>query len=314
MDVLSDILNLVRLRGTLYFRTEFSAPWGVLVPAHNKVARFHLVSRGQCWLTVKGQDQPLALAAGDLVVIPHGLEHTLKDAPDSPVRSVDQVVEESGFTGRGALIYGGEDQNNATSLICGHFAFDEEVSHPLFESLPRYIHIRGSESLNYMWLENAMRFMGQEAGTGKPGSQAIVIKLTEIIFIQIVRAFTELAGAEQQVVAGINDPRIGPALAAIHSNPEQNWTLESLAREAGLSRTSFTERFQKLMGATPLTYLTQWRMQKARRILLEEQVALAEVAERSGYRSEAAFARVFKKFYDMGPASYRRQKAETPLH
>ncbi|MEM7221875.1 MAG: AraC family transcriptional regulator [Pseudomonadota bacterium] len=309
MDVLSDILDLVRLQGSLYFRTAFNAPWGVKVPAYKNVARFHLVARGQCWITVDGQEPTIALSTGDLILIPHGSGHTLRDAPDTPAETVERVLEETCYPGEGVLVYGGPDLGNATSLICGHFAFDEAAGHPLLDALPPFIHVKGTESLNVVWLENAMRFMGHEAGTGRIGSEAIVLRLTEIIFIQVIRTYAEGAGAEQRIISGIADPQIGRALAAVHRSPESPWTLENLAREAGLSRTSFVLRFNELMGMTALQYLTRWRTQKARKLLIEDTIPPAEVAARVGYQSEAAFARVFKKHYGVGPATYRRQRA-----
>ena len=314
MDVLSDILALVRLRGSLYFRTAFNAPWGVQVPAYKNVARFHLVVRGQLSIWVAGEAAPVALSSGDLILIPHGLGHTLRDAPDSPAESVERVLEESGYQGEGVLVYGGADRGNATSLICGHFEFDEDANHPLLDALPPFIHVRGTESLNAMWLENAMRFIGHEAGSGKIGSDAIAIRLTEIIFIQVIRTYAESAGGEsaggaQRIMSGLSDPRIGRALTALHRSPEQAWSLASLAREAGLSRTTFVLRFNQLMGMTAAQYLTAWRMQTARKLLVEDTVSPGELAARVGYQSEAAFARVFKKHYGVGPATYRRQRA-----
>lgn len=306
MDILSDILSGIKMRGSLYFRTEFTPPWGVRVPALHNVARFHLVSRGQSWVRVGEHDRSILLASGDLIVIPHGAEHSLSDAPDTRVFSVDDVVAQAGFTGQGALIYGGADRRNPTCLVCGHFAFDADARHPLLQALPPYIHIRGTDTLNHVWLDEAMRFIGHEAGSDRPGSAAIVNRLSEILFIQAIRAYVTQAGDQAKCLAGLTDPLIGRALRQVHRAPHERWTVAALAREAGLSRTGFAERFSELMGMTPLQYITDWRMQKARQLLAQADMGMIEIAESVGYQSEAAFGRVFKKHFNIGPGAYRR--------
>lgn len=308
MDVLSEVLSIIKMRGSLYFRTQFTPPWGVLVPAYRNVARFHLASRGQCWVVVGKHGKPFVLANGDLLVIPHGAEHRLSDSPDTQTFSVDEILAQTGFGGEGALIYGGEDGDSPTSLVCGHFEFDEDATHPLLEALPAYIHISASDTLNHVWLEGAMKFIGHEAGTGKAGSDAIVNKLSEVLFIQAVRAYVQTVGSEAKCLAGLLDPQIGRALRIVHRAPEAPWTVESMAREAHLSRTGFAQRFGELMGLTPFQYVTHLRMQKARELLVDSNHSVLSVAERAGYRSEAAFNRAFKTYFKLGPGAYRRQK------
>ena len=305
-DALSDILRALRMKGTIYFRTEFNPPYGVAVPAFSNVARFHLAARGSCWVEVAGEVDPVHLAQGDLIVIPHGAAHLLSDQPGREAASVDEVVEKTGFEGKGALVYGGEEIGRATQLICGHFAFDDAAIHPLLEALPRYIHIPGSESLNNAWLEQAMKFIQVESLNLEPGSDAIVHRLAEIIFIQAVRIYVERVGRDAGSLAGIADPQIGRALAAIHESPEAAWTVDALASEAGMSRTSFATKFAQAIGMTPHSYLTQWRMQDAARRLRETRDPMLRVAEGSGYHSEAAFNRAFKKWFGATPAAYRR--------
>ncbi|MFM9843227.1 MAG: cupin domain-containing protein [Dongiaceae bacterium] len=307
MDVLSQILQTVRLRGSLYFRTEFDPPWGVRVPPYRNVARFHLVIRGECWVRIPGADKSVLLGPGDLVVIPHGAEHVLSDARDSPAVAVDEVVRNAGFTGDGALVYGGLSSGRATNLVCGHFQFDEEAIHPVLQALPPYIHVRGSDSLNYTWLDNAMRFIGLEAWSGRAGSDAIVHRLSEIVFIQVVRAYLDQAGERAPGLAAIADPQISRALSLIHTTPRARLTLELLAREAAMSRTQFAQRFRELMGMTPMDYLTFWRMQLARHRLADGAGNIVEVAADTGYASEAAFSRAFQKTFGMNPSAYRRR-------
>lgn len=307
MDVLSQILQMVRLRGSLYFRTEFDPPWGVRVPPYRNVARFHLVIRGECWVRVPTADAAVLLAPGDLVVIPHGAEHVLSDARDTTAVAVDEVVRNAGFSGDGALVYGGLSSGRTTNLVCGHFQFDEEAIHPVLRALPAYIHVRGSDSLNYTWLDNAMRFIGLEAWSGRAGSEAIVHRLSEIIFIQVVRAYLDNAGERAQGLAAIADRQISRALGVIHASPQAPLTLELLAREAAMSRTQFAARFRQLMGMTPMDYVTFWRMQVARHRLADGAGNIVEVAADAGYGSEAAFSRAFKKTFGMNPSAFRRR-------
>lgn len=306
MDLLSDVLALLKLEGTLYFRTEFSPPWGVAVPEFENVARFHFVHRGRCWLRITGCKKPVLLEQGDLVIITRGSAHQLCDPPDTKVLTVDQVVADTGFTGEGALVLGKPGAGHETQLICGHFAFDRSANHPLLEALPRYIHIKGYADVADPWLEQTLRLIGSEAGRTQLGGDLIALKLSEIIFAQAIRTYLNAQGRSRQVFAGIADPHVSRVLQSIHRSPAHSWTLPELARIAGLSRSAFASRFHELMGMTPLQYLTQWRMQVARRMLVDTDAPMIRVAESSGYQSEASFGRVFKRHFDIAPASYRR--------
>lgn len=304
-DALSQILAALRMRGSIYFLAQFTSPWGVRVPAYGQVARFHMAVRGQCWVRVEGYPTPIALSSGDLVVIPHGAAHVLSDTPDREPEMLDAVITQTGYTGSGALVYGGPIEAQGCQIFCGHFEFDDAVLHPLLRDLPAVIHIPNTQSMNSAWLESVIRFVGAEVTGAKPGAEAIVLRLTEIIFIQSVRAFCEQGGEAAGCMAGIMDAELGRALSAMHLAPSKPWTVESLAGEARLSRTVFAERFSRLMGMTPLAYLTQWRMQIARRALIEAATPLIEVAESVGYQSESAFARAFKRHFGTSPGALR---------
>lgn len=314
MDLLSDILNLMKLSGTLYFRTAFTAPWGVDVPPFQNVARFHYAHRGRCFVRVAGEAHPVALEQGDLVIVPHGARHVLSDPVDADAPTVDRVVAESGFTGRGALVWGAPDGGHETQLICGHFAFDPGARHRLIDALPAYIHIRDYGGTAPDWLDSTLRIIAAEAGQGAGqqnlGGDLIALKLSEIIFTQAIRKFLATDGADRPGLAGFADARISRALEAIHADPAGDWTVEGLARVAGMSRTAFASRFNTLVADPPLAYLTDWRMQLARRLLLDSDLPMIDVAERTGYKSEASFGRVFKKHFDMPPAGFRRSGGE----
>lgn len=308
MDILSDILLRLNLRGSLYFRTSFTSPWGVEVPPFANVARFHFAHRGRCLVRVAGAEGLVALEQGDLLIVPRGASHRLfcDPATEDRVLPLDRVLEISGFTGEGALVYGGADDDRDTQLICGHFAFDPLARHPLIDRLPPYIHLADYGQAAGKWMEYTLRMIGTEAGGAQVGGDLIALKMSEIILAQALRVFLAGAGAAQAGLAGLADPQLSRALAALHRDPGRAWTVADLAREAGLSRTGFALRFAATMGLTPMTYLTQWRMQIARHALRHGREAVADVAERVGYGSEAAFARVFRKDAGLTPAAFRR--------
>lgn len=306
MDVLSDILAAIRLKGTLYFSTEFHPPWGLRVPALGRVARFHLAVRGTSWIRVDGLPDPIRLETGDLILVPDGAEHVLADTPDTPCRTVDEAVTAAGFTGRGALVMGNPDRGGPTRLVCGHFAFDEDVRHPLLDQLPPALVVRWDDEERSRRLEEAFRFIAQEVQEGRPGHEAVVGRLSEILFVQVIRAWAQRKDHDRGVLAALADARLGAALAAIHDRPGARWTLESLSRCAAMGRTAFAERFAQIVGESPLRYVTLWRMQRAKRLLAESRLSLDQIAERVGYDSAASFSRVFKKTTGMSPGAYRR--------
>ena len=306
MDVLSDILATLRFRGSLYFSTEFHPPWGVRVPRFRRVARFHLVIRGGCWVRVENAPSPVRLEAGDIILVPRGAEHVIADAPDSPARSVDDVVRAAGFTGRGALVIGDADSGAPTRLLCGHFEFDDDVDHPLLERLPPALLVRRDEEARSYHLEDAFRLIVREVREGHPGHEAVVERLSEILFVQVVRTWARHAEHDRGVLAALADPRLGAALEAIHTEPRAHWTLETLSRRAAMGRSAFVERFGTVVGETPLRYLISWRIQVAKRLLADSGLSLEQIAERVGYDSAASFSRVFKKTARVSPGEYRR--------
>ena len=308
MDLLSDILSLMKLSGTLYFRTSFTSPWGLEVPAFQSVSRFHYVHRGRCFAHVEGESEAVLLEQGDLIIITHGARHSLSDPLDVEAKTVDQVVEESGFTGHGALVFGDAAAGHETQLICGHFAFDPGAGHVLLDALPRCIHIKDYGKVSPGWLDDTLKIIAAEAGRDQLGGDLIALKVSEIIFTQAIRHYLAREGRNRQGLAGFADTQIRQALEAIHQEPAKTWTVESLAKVAGMSRTAFSNKFSALITHTPLNYLTSWRMPLARQLLADTDVPIIEVAARSGYQSEASFGRVFKRHFDLPPAGYRRSR------
>lgn len=309
MDLLSDVLTQLRLVGTLYFRTSFTSPWGVQVPSYRHVARFHYAHKGRCLVRVEGDESPIDLNQGDLVIIPKGSAHTLYCDPSTEADALplEKIIETSGFAGHGTLVYGEPGTHHETQLVCGHFAFDEACNHPLIDALPKNIHIKDYGATAGTFMESTLRVIGSEAGTDLLGSGLIALKLSEIIFAQALRSYLVTDGRNHPGLAGFADSKISTALKALHDDPAHPWKIEDMAEMASMSRTAFMKRFTDKIGMTPMSYLTGWRMQLARRVLETEESAIIEVAVRAGYQSEAAFGRAFKKHFDIAPATFRKQ-------
>ena len=306
MDILSDILDLLQLRGTLYFRTAFAPPWSVAVPAFGRTARFHLVVEGQCHVLF-GDRHDILLNAGDLIVIPGGAAHTLCDSPATSPVALDDVLERTGYTGDGVFAYcAGELSGATTKLICGHLSFAEGMEHPLLRALPDYLLVTPELRAKAQWLDEILRLILRQMFDGTPGMQASVIRLTEAMFIEIIRACAEQSPALHEIVKGLADPRIGKALRLMHGDLEKDWTLDRIARAIGMSRSRFADRFHTMMGCAPMAYLADIRLQKAKNLLAETRQPVQIVAAQVGYRSPAAFSRAFANRFGRSPREARR--------
>ena len=307
MDALTDILNTLRLSSSLYFRTELTSPWGIEVPSKEKVARFHIVIRGQCWLQVN-EDEGIYMSNGDLVVIPHGASHILADTPTTTIRPLADVLEQVAYVGEGPLVYGGDGAG--CCLVCGEFAFDDLGSHPLLANLPKKLHVSGDSSYNTQWLDSAIGFIAHEATKLEPGAHAIIDRLSEIILIQVIRATLDATKEPIPFLSAFTDARINRVLSAIHANPAEDWNVERLGQLVNMSRSSFSNRFSELARMTPLQYVIFVRLQRASHLLSETPARLISVAESVGYQSEAAFSQAFKKQYGMRPGEFRRAHSQ----
>ncbi len=306
MDALSDILDMLELRGTMYFRTAFSAPWSVAVPALGRAARFHLVAQGRCYVRI-GDDRDVALNTGDLILIPNGSAHVLSDEVGCAPAALEDVLRQSGYTGDGVLAYGGEPQPNAdTKLICGHLNFADTADHPLLRALPSHLIVTAELRARAPWLDELMRLIIRQVFAGAPGFTASVIRLSEALFIEVVRTCADQDPVLGKVIAAIGDPRIGRALALMHQGLDRDWTLDSIASQVGMSRSRFAEQFQTLMGSAPMSYLTDQRLQRAMALLAGTGEPIQRVATRVGYRSPAAFSRAFANRYGRSPREIRR--------
>lgn len=304
MDVLSDVLSAIHLGGGVYFRCEMSAPWGMAMP-RSDVAEFHVIVRGNCWMRIAGQQDPIALQGGDVVAFLHGGAHGLIDTKDGEARPAEEILDGQSIENFGPVKHGGGGA--PASILCGYFEFDRNSQHPLVASLPPFILLRGTGISEFAWLQTALNFMIHETLAAKPGAEAVVSRLAGVLFVQMVRAYIEQSESPPAMLTAIADKQVGAALALMHKEPAQGWTLDTLARGAGMSRSALALRFRQLVGHTPMQYLTMWRMQLACKLLTESALSTAAVAERVGYRSEAAFAKAFKKAAGTGPGAFRRE-------
>lgn len=310
MDILSDILHTVKVHGSLYFRTDFTPPWGLRVPSFQNVARFHLVTRGSCLARISGINANVLLQTGDLIVITRGAEHHLSDEnSEPPFTSVDEAVTKSGFDGHGAFHWGSaETGHQPTELVCGHFAFASARGKLLLDALPAFIHIPNTKMRRFGWLDAATKFIADEVFGGELGSAAIINRLAEIIFIQTVRAYAKTQKEPNGLFAALTDASISRVMLSIHRDPGADWTVDSLARVAGVSRTILSERMKTVLGIPPIAYLTHWRMELAHEALADSKKGMAEIGEAVGYQSLSAFSRKFKKHFGYTPGAVRSEK------
>lgn len=298
MDVLSDVLEKIKLSSAIYFKSDFSPPWGMDIP-EGSFGHFHIVTRGQCVL--RTPDQSIQLFTGDIAIFPSGTKHWLVDMEGSK-RHNGQEVLQAIKNGRSLF----EGNQVATTLVCGNFQLDRSIEHPFINELPEIIHIPDTEKKEFLWLNQICDLVVLEAGNDHPGSNIIVNKLGEILFIHSLRAYIQKNSAKKGFLAALRDERISKALKAMHHAPERDWQLVALAQVAGMSRTGFSNQFKNLMGDTPLSYLTQWRILRAKELLIESNKSVGMIADEVGYRSEAAFNRVFKKRVAVTPLKFRK--------
>lgn len=302
MDVLDDIVAGLELRSSLYFRAELAAPFAVAVPADRRRIRFHLVGSGRAWLELADAEVSCC-EAGDLVLVPHGAAHVLASAPGREALPLEALLGAEPPED-GVLRHGGAGP--VTELFCGHFEFDERVVHPLVESLPALIQLPGRSGADFAWLPTLVEAAESEARRDAPAQRAVARRLSEILFIQVLRAALAGPGPAAGLLAALADPRLGRALRCIHAEPAREWSLEALAARAGQSRSVFAERFRERIGRTPMRYLAEWRMQRARRLLADPELSVSEVGRQVGYASEAAFNRAFRDAFGEPPGRYRR--------
>lgn len=307
VDPLGEALHILRMSGTFYSRCEFTAPWGLVLPAMPDSLMFHIVTSGRCWLEVAGAE-PRMLQVGDLALVPHGEGHHLASDPGEPGAKLFNLPRELSSQRYEILRHGGGGA--PTGLVCGTVRFDHPVARHLIELLPRFICVEGWSVPEMDWISSTLRFITAEASELRPGGDTVITRLADILVIQAIRSWIAHDPAAQTGWLGaLQDTQIGPAIALIHRDPAHPWTVASLAFEVAMSRSAFSARFTALVGEPPMQYVARWRMHVALTSLKEDEGTIGELARRLGYQSEAAFSRAFKRFIGISPGAVRRKAA-----
>lgn len=310
MDLFSEILQVVQLRGTVYFHARFQPPWGMAIPA-GRYANYHLVTDGECWLLTKDNQQVIKLQKGDMVLFPKGDSHSLSDSAHSDIISADEFLTTPRTNSDNEVIFGGEGVK-ITNMICGHFEYQSDLSHPLFDTLPSLIHISANDTREANWFSTASELAVQiSSSQNSAGKEAIINKLAESLFIQALVAHLETLDDASSFMAAMQDSKISLALNAMHRNITHNWNLAELATIATMSKSVFSEKFQKLVGEPPIVYLARWRMLKAHELLLDTALSISQIADKVGYQSEFSFSKAFKKLTGVSPGESRKASCGT---
>ncbi|MER5351290.1 AraC family transcriptional regulator [Kitasatospora sp. NPDC002551] len=305
MDILTEALGSMRTGQPASVRTEGRAPWGLRLP-RVAGAGFHVVLYGTCWLVpLEEGAAPVALSPGDVVFLRDGRGHILADHPHTPAVPEQPSQFRPGLP-IGTVSVGGDGPR--TSLLCGNYHLDQARPHPLVRQLPEIVHLQTRHG-RHPELSAAVQLLGAELENPRIGSAGIVPALIDSLLLYILRAWFEEQPPATAAgwAAALGDSAVAPALTAIHESPSTAWTVESLAARAGLSRAAFARRFTALVGEPPMAYLTRWRMTTAARLLRESQAPLTAVAAKTGYGSEYAFAKAFKREFGLAPGGYRRE-------
>lgn len=329
-DTLSSVLRSVRLRGAVFYHVEAEPPWVAeappaaeivqsIMPGAEHMMEYHVVTRGACWSALVGE-APVRLEAGDVVVFPRGDSHVVSSAPGMRARvDLEQFrqprPERMPFhlTQRGESVFlrGPEHvrDGSGTTLLCGFFGCDARPFNPLLASLPRLLHVRASDAGADGLIAHFTRFAVAESRDGMPGGDVLLERLSETMFVELVRRYlAQIPEGQSGWLAGLRDRHVGRALALLHEKPAEDWTMERLASLVGSSRSALHQRFAHYTGHAPMQYLARWRMQLAATLLRQSSAGIAAIALEVGYQSEAAFSRAFRRATGEPPAAWRRAR------
>ena len=313
MDPLSDVLRAVRLDGAFFYQVEAAAPWSVsavnacslvprILPQSEHLISYHILLTGECWGGVEGQPQ-VHMQPGDAIVFPHGDAHVMSSAQGRRMPGDGQTDAPDRYHGTVRI---GPDATHDTTFVCGFLGCDIRPYNPLLASLPRQLHMQAAAD---GWLAQFPQQVVAESRQGRAGSETMLTRMAELMFIEVVRRHLEQAAVPTEGwLAGLHDPVVGRALTQLHTSPDRDWTLADLAREIASSRSVLAERFSALVGIPPMLYLTRWRCQLAAEHLVRGSAKVASIAGQVGYSSEAAFSRAFKRETGMSPAAWREAR------
>jgi AraC-like DNA-binding protein len=324
VDVLSDVLLTVRLTGALFFPMEVSSPWvdeipratefaSIVLPGAQHVVSYHVVRQGRCWAARRG-DPAVCLEAGDVLVIPHGDPYMMASAPDlrstTPPDAVLGFFRDMATSSAPLAVTEGGGGPERAHVVCGFLGCDIRPFNPVLEALPPALYLqRRTGATGDDRVSQLVELALAESRERQSGTRCVLLHLSELLFVEVVRRYLNSLTSEQTGwLAGLRDPIAGHALALLHNRPSDEWSLERLAREIGISRSSLAERFSGVIGQPPMHYLTRWRMQLACRLLRDDAAKVSAVALDVGYQSEAAFSRAFKTLVGTSPAEWRRRQ------
>jgi len=326
MDALSEVLGAVRLTGAVFLDMELRAQWSyltaparkiadVLMPDADHVIPYHLVTEGTCYARLLDGDA-VELRAGDLILFPAGDRHVLATASEAALRlkpiditgeTLDKLLKRDHIA---ALKTG--NAGKTTRIVCGFLACDRRLAEPILLSLPRLLRISMRDGGTAAWMRSSIRHSVAESTSLRPGSAIVLARLSEVLFAEAIRHYMdELPAGQSGWLAGLRDRYVGRALSLLHEQPAYPWTVEELSRKVGLSRSAMGERFNALIGAPPMQYLTRWRTSLAASRLRESDASIIRVATEVGYESEAAFNRAFKREFGLPPATWRKRAARS---
>ena len=304
-DGLSELLLRLTVSSTV-FCFFMSSPWGFRV-SRRPVPAFHIITSGGGWMEVDGHAQPIRLSSGDLVILPRGDAHIVRDSPKtSGLPELGEILQSTAPVNAGQFVYGGGGR--PAELLCGGFAIDPIAGRQLLSTLPDVIHLRGGEGLAPEWLVGLIRMIAAEMANSGPGSQAVVTRLTDALLAQAVRHSLVAVDRSLDQAAAFKDPPIARALRLMREHPDRAWTVPELAAAVSMSRSSFAERFRAAMGETPMQHLTHYRMSRAAEYLRDTNAGIREIARLTGYDSEVSISRAFRRRFGVAPGAYRKSK------
>lgn len=294
MDVLSEVVEALRLRASVFLHSAFCHAWAIDV-SHIHKTLFHVIAAGECWFHTQDRQEPIALQAGDLIILPRNARHILSN---NRVFPADEVPRNQPATG--------EVCEPSMSIICGTIDFPHSHWNPLLDTLPEYViipkHSEGGQALS-----GIIQYMVHETRAAAPGSGAVIDRLSDVLFVQALRTCMADRTQTGGYLAALADTKLGKALANFHASPGEKWTVEMLAEAAGMSRSAFSGRFTDLVAMSPIQYVTGWRLQQANDLLISSDLSTAQIAETCGYQSESSFSKAFKKQFDRGPGAVRKE-------
>jgi AraC-like DNA-binding protein len=304
-DPLGEALHFLRMSGSFYCLSEFTAPWGLDLPPMQDCVMFHVVTAGECRLEVAGAET-CVLRPGALALVPHGRGHILNSAPDVKAGKLFDLPRELVSDRYEHLRHGGGGA--PTTMLCAAVRFEDPSAHHLLRLLPRLISVDTWNSPELEWLQSTLRFLTAEARELRAGGETVITRLADILVIQAIRAWIATdAQAQTGWLRALRDKQIGRAIALIHRDPARDWTVASLASAVGMSRSAFAARFTDLVGEPAMQYVLRWKMHAALKWLKESDATISQLATKLGYESEAAFSRAFKRLIGISPGAARKQ-------